>query len=158
LLNPLCLKLSPVALGWILAYSYTKRFTDWSHIWLGASLAIAPAGGFLAVAGSWSTPAWVLLSLFWGVLLWGWGFCTFYALQDREFDREHSLRSAVMLLGDSRSIFIAKLLHGIAILLLLAFAYGAGLGWVFYVGLGIAAGAIIWEHRLVKAKDLSRLD
>ncbi len=88
LLNPLSLRLSPLALAWILAYSYTKRFTSWSHLWLGASLAIAPVGGYVAIAGRWSTPAWVLYAMSVAVLCWVAGFDIFYALQDREFDRE----------------------------------------------------------------------
>lgn len=157
-LNRLCLTLSPIALAWILAYSFTKRFTSWSHLWLGASLAIAPVGGYLAITGHWSTPAWTLLALSAAVAGWVGGFDIFYALQDANFDREHGLLSAVVLLGESGSIVAAKLLHGLAIALLVGFAYGARLGVPFYVGLGVAAGILVWEHRLVKPGDLSRLD
>lgn len=158
LLNPLCFFLSVPALFWILAYSYTKRFTSWSHVWLGASLAIAPVGGYLAVAGQWSTPTWTLIALAVAVLLWVTGFDIFYALQDREFDRQHGLRSAVVLLGLHGSIRVAKLLHYIAILLLLAFAFGAGLGRSSYLGVAAAVIALLWEHRLVKPADLSGLN
>ena len=158
LLNPLCFILSVPALFWVLAYSYTKRFTSWSHAWLGASLAIAPVGGFLAVAGQWSTPAWTLGALAAAVLLWVAGFDIFYALQDREFDRQHGLRSAVVLLGMHGSIRLAKSLHYVAILALLSFAFGAGLGWISYAGLAAAAIVLLWEHRLVKPADLSRLN
>ncbi len=158
LLNRLCLYLAGPALVWVLAYSYTKRFTSWSHLWLGASLGIAPVGGFLAVTGAWSTPPWTLLALSGAVLAWVAGFDVFYALQDRDFDREHGLRSAVVLLGTRGSILLAKVLHGIAILLLLAFVYGAGLGAPSYAGTLIAAVILVWEHRLVKPADLSRLD
>ena len=158
LLNPLCLRLSPIALFWVLAYSYTKRFTSWSHIWLGASLAIAPAGGFIAVAGHWSTPAWPLHFLAAGVVAWVAGFDIFYALQDQTFDREHNLRSAVILLGEAKSILLAKILHGIAILMLLFFGVGAGLGWSYYAGLVAATIILGWEHQLVRPGDLSRLN
>jgi 4-hydroxybenzoate polyprenyltransferase len=158
LLNPLCFKLSPFALAWVLAYSYTKRFTNWSHLWLGASLAIAPAGGYLAIAGRWSTPPWTLHFLAGGVLAWVAGFDIFYALQDEAFDREHGLRSAVVLLGEANSITLAKLLHGIAILMLAFFGIGAGLGWAYFIGLAAAAIALTWEHRLVLVGDLRRLD
>src|SRR6185436_17046892 len=102
-------------------YSYTKRFTIWSHLWLGASLGIAPVAGYLAAAGRWSTPSWTLLCLSAAVAMWVAGFDIFYALQDDSFDREHGLKSAVVLLGEVRSIIVAKSLHGIAILLLLLF-------------------------------------
>jgi 4-hydroxybenzoate polyprenyltransferase len=158
MLNRVCLVLSPIALAWILGYSYAKRFTSWSHLWLGASLGIAPVGGYLAVAGAWSTPVWTLLSLSAAVLAWVAGFDIFYALQDEGFDREHSLKSAVVLLGQRGSIVFAKLLHGLAIALLIAFGFGAGAGWPFYVGVGIAAAILVWEHQLVRPGDLSRLD
>ncbi len=158
LLNPLCLKLSPVALAWILGYSYAKRFTSWSHAWLGASLGIAPVGGYLAITGHWSTPAWTLLALSGAVLAWVAGFDVFYALQDQSFDREHGLKSAVVLLGEHGSIVVAKLLHGIAILLLVIFGIGGGLGWIFFGGIGAAALIIAWEHQLVRPGDLSRVD
>src|SRR5919106_3128644 len=81
-LNPLCFALSPVALLWIGVYSYTKRFTHWSHLWLGVSLAIAPVGGYLAVAGAWSDPGWLLWVIAAAVTCWVAGFDVFYALQD----------------------------------------------------------------------------
>ena len=158
LLNPLCLKLSPFALAWVLCYSLTKRFTSWSHLWLGASLAIAPVGGYLAVTGHWSTPAWTLYAISAAVAAWVAGFDIFYALQDEAFDREHGLKSAVVLLGEHGSILAAKLLHGMAILLLVAFGVGAGTGWVFFAGVGVAALILAWEHHLVHPGDLSRVD
>jgi 4-hydroxybenzoate polyprenyltransferase len=158
LLNPLCLALSPIALSWILAYSYTKRFTSWSHLWLGASLAIAPAGGYLAVVGGWSHPWWTLPVLALAVLTWVAGFDMFYALQDETFDREHGLYSAVVLLGNDRSILLAKALHGITIASLLLFGIGTGFGVGYYVGVGAAAAVLVWEHRLVRPGDLTKLD
>ena len=157
-LNPLCFALSPFALVWIAAYSYTKRFTHWSHLWLGFSLAIAPAGGYLAVAGTWSEPWWLLLAIAGAVTCWVAGFDVFYALQDEAFDRAERLKSLVVRLGQGRAIFVAKLLHGLAVAALLVFGWGAGLGWPYYVGVGIGAGLIAWEHQLVKPGDLSRLN
>jgi 4-hydroxybenzoate polyprenyltransferase len=87
LLNPLCLLLSPFALGWVMTYSLTKRFTWWPHLWLGMSLAIAPVGGWLAVTGSWSRPWWVLVAITLAVATWVAGFDIFYALPDEDFDR-----------------------------------------------------------------------
>jgi 4-hydroxybenzoate polyprenyltransferase len=158
LLNPVCLWLSAPALAWILAYSYTKRFTSWSHLWLGASLAIAPAGGYLAITGAWSAPWWTLLVLCAGVLCWVAGFDMFYALQDIEFDRQQRLRSAPVLLGERGSILLAKLLHGLAIVAFVFFGLGAGLGIPWFAGVLVAAGILGWEHQLVRPGDLSRLD
>lgn len=158
MLNRLCLVLSPVALAWVMTYSLTKRFTWWPHLWLGGSLAIAPVGGYLAVRGEWSSPAWTLLAVALAVATWVAGFDIFYALPDEAFDREQGLRSAVVRLGIRRSILLAKLLHGITIPALVLFGFGAGFGNWYYAGVGIAAGILIWEHQLVKPHDLSRLN
>lgn len=158
LLNPLCLALSLPALAWVLGYSYAKRITNWSHLWLGGALAVAPVGGYLAVAGRWSTPGWTLVILAIAVLLWVAGFDMFYALLDEHFDRDSGLRSAVMLLGRQRSIVVAKLFHGMVIALLIGFGIGAGFGLIFQGGVVAAAGILVWEHRLVRADDVSRVD
>lgn len=158
LLNRLCLLLAPFALLWVLSYSYSKRMTSWSHLWLGASLAIAPAGGYLAVTGSWSTPWWILPVLAVGVITWVAGFDMFYALQDEQFDRNHGLKSAVVLLGRRRSILVAKALHAGTVAALIGFGLWTAFGAVYLIGVGIAAGVLIWEHRLVRPDDLSRLD
>jgi 4-hydroxybenzoate polyprenyltransferase len=158
LLNPLCLLLSPVALAWVLAYSLAKRFTWWPHLWLGLSLAIAPVGGFLAVTGRWSDPAWLLVAVTLAVATWVAGFDIFYALPDAGFDRDQGLRSAVVRLGERRAILLAKLLHGITIPALALFGWGAGFGAWYFAGLLLAAGILVHEHRLVRPGDLSRLD
>ena len=157
-LNPLCLALAPLALIWIMTYSLSKRFTWWPHLWLGASLAIAPVGGYLAVAGAWPRPWWILLGLGLGVATWVAGFDIFYALPDQEFDRSQGLRSAVVRLGITRSILVAKLLHGVTIPALALFGMGVGFGPWYYAGLAVAGGILISEHRLVRPNDLSRLD
>ena len=158
LLNPLCFVLSPIALAWILLYSLSKHFTWWPHLWLGGSLAIAPVGGYLAVTGRWSNPPWTLVAITVAVATWVAGFDIFYALPDAGFDRTEGLRSAVVRLGESRAIFLAKLLHGVTIPALALFGYGAGFGGWYYLGLGVAAVILIYEHRLVRPGDLSRLD
>ncbi len=158
LLNPVCLALSPIALGWILLYSLSKRFTWWPHLWLGISLAIAPVGGYLAVTGQWSDPAWVLIAITIGVATWVAGFDIFYALPDAAFDSNEGLRSAVVRLGERRAIALAKLLHGVTIPALALFGYGAGFGLWYYVGLIVATAILAYEHQLVRAGDLSRLD
>jgi len=92
------------------------------------------------------------------VTCWVAGFDIFYALQDEAFDRAERLRSLVVRLGQARAIFVATLLHGVAIGALVAFGYGAGLGIAYFVGVGIGAGLIAWEHQLVRPGDLSRLN
>jgi 4-hydroxybenzoate polyprenyltransferase len=137
-LNPLCGWLSPVALAWVLAYSYAKRVTRWSHLVLGLGLGIAPVGGYLAVAGRWSAPWWMLCALSLAVTTWVAGFDIFYALQDEQFDRAHGLRSVPAALGQARAITVAR-----------------ALAWT---GVVVAAALLAWEHRLVRPGDLSRLD
>ncbi len=158
LLNAFCLMLSPVALAWILSYSYAKRFTHWPHLWLGLSLAIAPVGGWLAVTGRWSEPWWVLIAITVAVLTWVAGFDVFYALPDEGFDRDEGLRSAVVRLGQSRAILFGKLLHGITIPALALFGSGAGFGLWYFIGVAAAAVILAYEHQLVKPGDLSRLN
>jgi 4-hydroxybenzoate polyprenyltransferase len=158
LLNPLCRLLSPLALGWVMLYSLSKRFTWWPHLWLGLSLAIAPVGGYLAVTGHWSEPAWLLLAVTVAVATWVAGFDIFYALPDEGFDRSEGLRSAVVRLGQSRAIVLAKLLHGVTIPALALFGWAAGFGLWYFAGLAVAAGILIYEHQMVRPGDLSRLD
>ena len=157
-LNRLCLVLSPIALAWILIYSLAKRFTWWPHLWLGLGLAIAPVGGYLAVTGRWSEPAWPLFAVAAAVATWVAGFDIFYALPDEGFDRSEGLRSAVVRLGESRAILLAKLLHGVTIPALILFGYGMGFGLWYYAGLAVAAAILVYEHSLVRPGDLSRLD
>jgi len=157
-LNRLCLVLSPLALAWILTYSLAKRFTWWPHLWLGVSLAIAPVGGYLAVTGRWSEPAWPLLAVAAAVATWVAGFDIFYALPDEGFDRGEGLRSAVVRLGERRAILLAKLLHGVTIPALALFGYGFGFGLWYYAGLMAAAVVLAYEHSLVRPGDVARLD
>ncbi|MGH7675689.1 MAG: UbiA-like polyprenyltransferase [Gemmatimonadales bacterium] len=157
-LNPLCAWLAVPALVWIAGYSYTKRYTHWSHLWLGCALAIAPVGGYLAVAGAWSEPWWVLVAITVAVTCWVGGFDIFYALQDEDFDRAERLKSAVVRFGQARSILLAKALHAATILGLVEFGVGAGFGWPYYAAVAVGAAVIAWEHRLVRPGDLSRLD
>lgn len=158
LLNPLCLALAPVALGWIMAYSLAKRFTWWTHLWLGMSLAIAPVGGYLAVTGRWSEPSWVLIAITVGVATWVAGFDVFYALPDQQFDRGAGLNSLAVRFGERRSILLAKLLHGITIPAVALFGLGAGFGLWFLIGVAVATVLLAYEHQLVKPGDLSRLN
>jgi 4-hydroxybenzoate polyprenyltransferase len=157
-LNPLCAMLSPVALGWVLWYSYTKRFTRWSHIVLGVGLAIAPVGGYLAVAGVWSTPWWMLIALALGVSSWTAGFDILYALQDEEFDRAERLHSIPVAFGRGGALAIARGLHVVTIVALAAVGTAVPVGWLYAAGVFVAAALLLYEHSLVRGNDLSRLD
>ncbi|HEV8382519.1 MAG TPA: UbiA-like polyprenyltransferase [Gemmatimonadales bacterium] len=157
-LNPLCAALAPVALIWIATYSYTKRFTDWTHMWLGGALAIAPVGGYIAITGAWSDPWWLLILIALAVACWVAGFDIFYALQDEAFDRSAGLRSLVVRLGQGWAIIVAKLLHGAAIAALILFGKAAELGLPYFGGVMIAVVVIGWGHRQVKPGDLSKLN
>ena len=157
-LNPLCLYLSPLAVAWVLGYSFTKRFTRWSHLVLGAGLGIAPVGGYLAVAGSWSTPWWVLVALATAVTTWVGGFDILYALPDEGFDRAHSLHSIPAALGERGAIYVARVLHVMTIVALALTGVGAHLGVVYWCGLVIAAVILMYEHSLVHPGNLTRLD
>jgi len=157
-LNPLCLALSPVALAWIFFYSYTKRFTRWAHLVLGWSLAIAPVGGYLAVVGGWSRPAWMLFALALGVATWVAGFDIFYSLQDVAFDREHRLHSLPAALGERQAIRIARILHLISIASLIAVGMAVNAGGWYWVGVILAAALLLYEHSLVDPGNLSKLD
>ena len=158
MLNPLCAALSPVALGWVLWYSYTKRFTHWSHVVLGVGLSIAPVGGYLAVAGEWSTPWWMLIALAVGVSTWTAGFDILYALQDEEFDRAEHLHSIPVVFGRRGALAIARALHVATIASLAAVGTAVPVGWLYAVGVCVAAGLLLYEHSLVRDDDLSKLD
>lgn len=164
-LNPLCLALSPVALLWVLGYSYTKRFTRWSHLWLGLGLSIAPVGGYLAVTGAWSDPWWLLCALALVVVGWSGGFDILYALQDAEFDRRHGLFSVPATLGVRRAITVSRALHVVSVGCLALVVWAQPMGplppaavGVLWLGVAGMAGMLVYEHRLVKADDLTRLD
>jgi 4-hydroxybenzoate polyprenyltransferase len=158
MVNPLCFALSPIALGWVLFYSYTKRFTRWAHLALGVGMAIAPVGGYLAVTGAWSTPWWVLIALAAAVMCWGGGFDIFYALQDIEFDRAQGLHSLPARLGAAPAIAIARVLHAGTVAMLALAGVGIGAGAFYWTGVCVVALLLIYEHSLVHPADLSRLD
>lgn len=157
-LNFLCYALSPFALAWVLCYSFTKRFTRWSHLVLGLGLGIAPVGGYLAITGIWSDPWWMLVALAGAVMCWTGGFDILYALQDIDFDRANGLHSLPAKVGAQNSLFIARGLHVLTIVLLALVGYATGAGTIYNIGLGVAAGMLVFEHSLVHADDLSRVD
>jgi 4-hydroxybenzoate polyprenyltransferase len=155
MLNPLALALSPLALTIILGYSYTKRITSLSHLFLGLSLGIAPVGGWVAVTGTLDLPPFVLAG---AVLFWVAGFDVIYACQDLDFDRGTGLYSIPAKLGVARALRISAYFHAIMVLLL---------GWAFFLfelstaswlGLALVSLALVWEHRLVRPNDLTRVN
>ena len=158
MLNPLCGMLSPVALIWVLFYSYCKRFTRWSHLVLGLGLGIAPVGGYLAVTGAWSQPVWMLPVLALAVMTWSGGFDILYALQDVAFDRANGLFSLPAALGAPRALTVARVLHVGTVLLLALVGWATGGGVLYALGVAVVALLLAYEHSLVKPDDLSKLD
>jgi 4-hydroxybenzoate polyprenyltransferase len=156
MLNRLTLLLAPVALASVLLYSFTKRWTQFSHIVLGWCLSIAPTGAWIAVRGDIGSAMPLLLSLV--VLLWTAGFDVLYACQDYDFDRREGLRSIPARVGIARALWIARTLHAGALAALVALYVISGLGPVAFAGV-IATGALlVYQHRLVRADDLGRLN
>ena len=156
MLNRLTLLLAPVALASVLLYSFTKRFTQFSHIVLGWCLAIAPTGAWIAVRGEIGSPAPLLLSLV--VLLWTAGFDVLYACQDYDFDRREGLRSIPARVGIARALWIARALHAAAFLALVALYALTGLGPLAVAGVLATGALLVYQHRLVRADDLGRLN
>ena len=154
-LNPLCLKLAPVALAILMFYSFTKRFTTLSHMVLGFALGIAPAAAWIAIRGAldprilWLTAA---------VTLWTAGFDIIYACQDYAFDVHSGLYSVPARFGIAGGLWIARGLHVGMLLCLLELVHAFAAGAVAIAGIAAVAGLLAWEHRLVKAGDLSRID
>jgi 4-hydroxybenzoate polyprenyltransferase len=156
MLNRLTLILSPVALLSILLYSYTKRWSLLSHLALGWCLAIAPAGAWIAVRGALDSPVPLLLSLV--VMLWTAGFDVLYACQDYDFDRQAGLHSIPRKFGVARALWISRLLHAEAFSALIALYLVTHLGTVALVGVICTAALLVYQHTLVRATDLSRLN
>jgi 4-hydroxybenzoate polyprenyltransferase len=154
-LNPLCLKLAPVALAVLFFYSFTKRFTTFSHLILGFSLGIAPAAAWIAVSGSldprilWLTAA---------VTFWTAGFDVIYSCQDYEFDHREGLFSLPRRFGIGGALWIARLFHVTMIGCLIALTLTFQLGWLSLAGIAAIILLLAYEHSLVKADDLSRVD
>ena len=155
MLNPLCLALSPVALLIVFGYSYTKRFTALSHAFLGLALAVAPVGAWLAIRGR-LDPTPVVLGL--AVLFWVAGFDTIYACQDEAFDRAEGLHSLPARFGLARALAVARLFHAIAVVLLAAVYALVPLHPLYLAGVAAVAALLVYEHSLVRADDLSRID
>jgi 4-hydroxybenzoate polyprenyltransferase len=154
-LNRLTLALSPVALAVVLLYSYTKRFTRWSHLVLGFALGIAPSAAWIAVRGSFD-PRILLLTA--AVTFWVGGFDVLYACQDYDFDREAGLHSVPRYFGIAKALWIARLFHLLMLVLLLAMVPAFGLGKLAMAGIAAVAVLLSYEHSLVSPRDLSKLN
>ncbi|MFN7998661.1 MAG: UbiA-like polyprenyltransferase [Bryobacteraceae bacterium] len=154
-LNQLCFRLGPVALGIVFFYSFTKRFTSFSHLVLGFALGVAPAAAWIAIRGSldprilWLTAA---------VTFWTGGFDIIYACQDYEFDSVEGLFSLPRRLGIAGALLVARLLHLLMVACLLALVHTLHLGFLSMVGVAAVTGLLVYEHTLVKPNDLSRVD
>ncbi len=154
-LNPLALKLSPIALFIVFFYSYTKRFTTLSHFFLGLSLGLAPIGAWIGIKGEVELPALILGG---AVIFWLIGFDILYALQDIDFDTKIGLKSIPQKLGIKRSLYISRISHIITVIFLSSLYPVLILGYIYLFGLLIVIGLFIREHSLVKEDDLSKLD
>ncbi len=154
-LNPLSLKLSPLAILIVTLYSYTKRFTALTHFFLGLALACAPIGAWIAIQGTFAFPPF-LLGL--AVLFWVAGFDILYALADVEFDRTVGLHSIPARFGPEKGILVSRLLHFLTFLLLALLLPLAGLGPLYLIGLAVAGGLLFYEHLLLARYGLARLD
>jgi 4-hydroxybenzoate polyprenyltransferase len=154
-LNRLTLYLSPVALAIVLLYSFTKRFTRWSHLVLGFALGVAPAAAWIAVRGSLDARILVLTA---AVTFWVGGFDVLYACQDLDFDREYGLNSIPQAYGLTPALMLARALHALMLVLLLALVVIFGMGKIAMVGVLAVALLLGYEHSLVSARDLSKLN
>jgi len=157
-LNPFCGWLSPLALGWVFFYSYTKRFTALAHLVLGFGLAMSPVGAYLAVTGSWSEPWWALLVLAAAVTFWVAGFDIIYAVQDEAFDRAQGLHSIPARLGARRALLVARLIHGLAVLAFGATWFIFPVGRLYLGGVAMMAVLLHFGHAGLRDQDSGNLD
>ena len=154
-LNPLALKLSPVALAVLFLYSYTKRFTSWSHLVLGFCLGMSPAAAWIAIRGSLDSRMLILCA---AVTLWVGGFDVLYACQDVEFDKAAGLYSIPKRFGIARALLIARAMHIVMVALLVLAGVEFSLPWPAWAGIAVVAALLGYEHSLVKPNDLSKMN
>jgi len=155
MLNPLCFKLSPIAISVLFVYSYMKRFTWACHFVLGLALALAPLGAWIAVRGSFD---WEIIPMVLTVVFWLAGFDTLYALWDVDFDKKYNIYSIPRIFGVKKAIYLARLFHFIAWSFLVLTGLFFKLNIFYWLGMVVVAYLFIHEHRLVKPHDLSKLD
>ena len=154
-LNSLALKLAPLAIAILFFYSFTKRFTNWSHLFLGFALGISPAAAWIAVTGDLDPRMLILCA---AVTLWVGGFDVLYACQDIDYDQRAGLFSVPKQFGIAKALLIARTMHLGVIALLTWLAFSFGLPWPAWAGIAVVASLLAYEHSLVKADDLSKLD
>jgi 4-hydroxybenzoate polyprenyltransferase len=154
-LNRLALELSPLALAILFFYSYTKRFTSWSHFVLGFCLGISPAAAWIAIRGSLDARMLILCA---AVTLWVGGFDVLYACQDVEFDRAAGLHSIPKKLGIAKALVFARVMHVVMVALLAWLAWSFHLAWPAWAGIAVVAALLAYEHSLVKPNDLSKMN
>lgn len=154
-INPLCFYLSPIALFVVLGYSYTKRFTPLCHLILGLGLSLAPIGAYLAVTGTFALLP-ILFSF--AVICWVSGFDIIYALQDEEFDRSHQLHSIPAWLGKAKGLRVSELLHLISAGCVIAAGIYGHFHWLYWIGVAVFTGMLIYQHSIVKPTDLRRVN
>ena len=154
-LNRLALELSPVALAILFFYSYTKRFTSWSHFVLGFCLGISPAAAWIAIRGSFDTRMLILCA---AVTLWVGGFDVLYACQDVEFDQAAGLHSIPKKLGIAKALLFVRAMHVVMVALLAWLAWSFRLAWPAWAGIAVVAALLAYEHSLVKPNDLSKMN
>jgi 4-hydroxybenzoate polyprenyltransferase len=154
-LDPLSMKLLPIAVFFLVIYSYTKRFTWTCHLILGLTIALAPLGGWIAVTG---VIDWTAIIFYLSVALWTAGFDIIYACQDVEFDRKEGLHSIPSRFGIANALTTAKVLHIFTAIGLISLTLITELSWWYFAGMIIAGAILYYEHRLVKPDDLSKLN
>src|SRR5262249_36803608 len=154
-LNPLALRLAPLAMAILFFYSFTKRFTNWSHMFLGFALGISPAAAWIAITGGLDGRMLILCA---AVTLWVGGFDVLYACQDLEYDRRAGLFSIPKRFGVASALLVSRAMHAAVVALLSWLAASFALPWPAWVGIVVVAGLLAYEHSLVKADDLSKLD
>ncbi|MBS1920369.1 MAG: UbiA family prenyltransferase [Bacteroidetes bacterium] len=154
-INKLCFYLAPVALFVVLGYSYTKRFTSLCHLILGLGLSLAPIGAYLAVTGKFNLLP-ILFSI--AVIFWVSGFDIIYALQDVEFDQSQKLYSMPVWLGREKALHVSELFHLLSAGAVVYAGYYGHFGWIYWMGVLIFGGMLIYQHSIVKANDLKRVN
>lgn len=157
LLAPVCFWLGVPALGWLFAYSHTKRFSAWCHAWLGIALGLSPLAAWLAADGAFGPRLWAPLALGAAVAAWVAGFDVLYACQDEAFDRGHGLHSLPARLGARSAMLCSRALHAVAVAGFVLFGVLVPLGPGFFAGVCVAAALLVWQHRLLRPGDLSRI-
>jgi 4-hydroxybenzoate polyprenyltransferase len=154
-INPVCFYLSPVALSVVLGYSYTKRFTPFCHLVLGLGLSLAPIGAYLAVTGVFH---WLPILFSFAVIFWVSGFDIIYALQDEDFDKSNQLYSIPAWLGKAKALRVSEILHLLSAATVIAAGLLGQFGWLYWVGVLVFGGMLVYQHSVVKPGDLSRVN